>query len=579
MPKDKTKNYLTIILVLFMAGYIIHNLIAVRKGNQVNCLETGLQSSISRYYRIQDSPVSIWKEINDCSGARLKERGIYELFSLPLYLIFGVSAQSALYVNFLFLLLLVYSVYKIGSLVKDKYFGALAVFQLLMYPAIFGFTRVYFTPLANTALVSFAVYCILSSDYFRDRRKVILLAFSVIILTRLKIEKTLVYLSAPVIFYLIESFKVSKDNPQDRRKFSRNLFIFILLSILLSPLSTSTYDFILRIKYYLIEICGMSGSLKVSQHASLTDPAFIYLKDLYFIQLGELGFISFILGVAFFLRDKLRHKAVLASWIIIPYLFHSLYYYFSGVHASYYTIAYMPAFALVSACGIYCLCRSAPAALRVFICAVYITLNLANYVAINYHNRQLPFFKLTNEVSFIGKIYLYSDSSAEEESFKAAQALIEEIIATKKKASVVFINHYPLLLPVKNKIHLYNIIKKNNVFLYDFSDLLFNLEFPDSAETVSLKIRKADLIVSGNRFYPALSSVLLENYRHFGSVYDFRQQVHVEEEGFNKASGDFELILEIKNSKMDTSFFLNKKLGSLILRNSGKNGLLQRLNR
>ncbi len=561
--KNRIGKYLIVGLVLFTLAYIAHNLILLKNDNQVYCLETGLQSLIPRYYRIQDSPSSIWREIDAYSGVNIKDRGIYELFSLPLFMLFGVSRQSAVYINFFFLLLLVFSVYKIGALVKDRYLGALAIFQLLMYPAIFGFTRLYFTPLANTALLSFAVYCIISSDYFRDLRKVALLTLCIAVIWRMKIEKAAVYLFVPAALYLAESFKVNKTDASKRREFLRNLLVFILFSILLSPAVTSFPAFISRIKYYLVEICGTSASLAATPHPSLLNTASIYLKDLYFIQLGELGFIFLIPGVFFFLKDKARHKAILAFWIAAPYLFHSAYYYFSRVHASYYTIGYLPAFALISSFGIYHILRLSRGFPRALICAAYISASLANYFGITYFDTQLPFWRRTRVVSFAGKMYLRPVSAAEEECFRAAQSLIDKIVERKRKASVVFINHYYMLVPVRDRIDLYNMVRRNTVYIYDFSEPLFNLEIPDSAEKARLRMGQADLIISGNRFYPALSSEALKNYNQFGNIYDFRQQVHVEEEAFNEVSGDFIPAGEIAGFKPPVSFFINKKIQGL----------------
>lgn len=561
--KDKIGKYLLIGLVLFTLAYIAHNLVLLKNDNQVYCLETGLQSLIPRYYRIQDSPSSLWREIDAYSGVNLKDRGIYELFSLPFLALFGPSRQSAVYLNFFFLLLLVFSVYKIGALVKDRYIGLLAVFQLLMYPAIFGFTRIYFTPLANTALLSFAVYCIISSGHFRDLRKVVLLTLCVAVIWRMKIEKAAVYLFVPAALYLAESFKANKTDSSKMREFLRNLLVFILFSTLLSPAVTSFSAFISRIKYYLVEICGTSASLAAAPSPSLLDTALIYLKDLYFIQLGELGFIFLIPGIFFFLKDKARHKAILVLWIAVPYLFHSVYYYFSRVHASYYTIGYLPAFALISSFGIYHILRLAGGFSRLFICAAYISVSLVNYAGVTYFDRQLPFWRRTRLVSFAGKMYLRPASAAEEECFRSAQSIIDKIVERKRKASVVFINHYYMLVPVRDRIDLYNMVRRNTVYIYDFSEPLFNLEIPDSPEKVRLRMKQADLIISGNRFYPSLSSEALKNYNQFGNIYDFRQQVHAEEEAFNEVAGDFVPAGGVAGFKTPVSLFINKKLQDL----------------
>ena len=499
---------------------------------------------------------------------------MYELFCLPFYLMFGVSAQTAVYANFILLLMLMFFVYKIGAMIKDRYLGLLACFQLLMYPAIFGFSRIYFTSLATTAFVAFGVYCILYSDYFKDTRRVILLSICGIILVKLKLEKSLAYLSVPAALYLFNSFKINKELAS-RRKFYRNLGIFSVSCAVLLALFTNTFSFISRINYYLIGVHGTTSSLRVNPPTLSMNTIMIYLKDLFFIQTGQLGFIFFAFGIFFFLKNRLRYKSILASWILAPYIFHTVYYFLSGIHASYYTIEYLPAIALVSSCGIYYALQKIHAALRMAVCLVYISLNLINYTAINYYNRQLPFFQTTKWVSFLGKIYLHSSPPEEEDYFKTTQKLIKNITTVKKQASIVLVNHYPSLRALKDKIILYNVIKKNSIDIYDFSVLLFNLEPPDSAEVLSRKIKEADLIINGNQFYPADMSSKLKHYKQFGTIYDFSRSVSLEEEKFNAARDDFELVEKIKNPKINISFFLNKsikkKLDSLSLKDSNNN--------
>jgi len=567
-PKSKTEKYLIVLLALFTVGYIVHSMIFLKINREFNCLETIMQGSIGRYHRIQKNPGSLWQELWNGAGPLAKERTIYEVLSLPFYSVFGVSRQAAVYVNYLLLLILLFSVYKIGSAVKDRYLGLLACFQMLMYPAIFGFLRVYFTPLATTAFVAFGIYCLLSSEHFRNTRKVILLLACGILLLKLKLEKGFLYLSVPAVLYLAGSFKINRKDPVSEKIFYRNLGIFCTGYAIFLAILAKASPFASRLNYYLSEVRQAGNSLRITPHTFSLDTISIYAQDLFFIQVGYLGCFFLILGLFFFFKDKLRYKSILASWILTPYMLLSAYYYFSGIHASYYTIEYLPAVALISSCGIYYLLRnSRTALLRTAICLAYLALNLINYVAINYYNRQLPFYQVTRRVSFIGKPYLYSSPPTEEVYFKAAQELIDKILSVKKRVSIVLINHYPRLLTMDNKITLYNLIKNKQVSVYDFSRSLFNLEAPDKIETLSSKMKGADLIISGNRFYPADSSAQLKHYKQFGTVYDFSRQVRFEEEEFKKASGDFTLIKEIKNPEINISFFLNKntekKLSSL----------------
>jgi 4-amino-4-deoxy-L-arabinose transferase-like glycosyltransferase len=570
MPiENRIKKSLIIVFALFTAAYIFHNLFCLSKNNSVNCLEASVQSSVRSFYFAQRSPGCAWGEIERCIGPGSKKRGIYDLFCMLSYSLFGVSAQSAVYANFFLLILLLFSVYKIGKIVKDGYLGLLACFQLLMYPAIFGFLRISFASFATTAFVAFGMYCLLSSDNFRSIYKIVLLALCAFILLKLKVEKAAVYLFAPVALYLFHSFKASGSDRGKRRVFYRNLLIFGLMCAALLIFFTSSHAFLLKIKYYLVEVYGATHSLRISPHPSAANTALLYLRDLYFVQAGEFGFILFAIGAVLFLMNRMRYRLVLVSWILVPYLFYSAYYYFSGIHASYYIIEYMPAIALVSSCGIYYICRKSRPALRIAICLVYVSLCLFNYAAINYYDKQLPFMRETRKVSFIGKTGAYSPFPDEERYFRATQEIIDRIIAVKGKASVAFVNHYYMLLGVRNKIYLHNLMKKNTVYVYDFSERLFNLEKPDDAEVLYDRLKGADLIVDGNRFYPDGSFSKLKNYVQFGTAYDFSQMVRLEEKELDRVIGHFVMAKEIKDPKVDITFFLNEKINAKLQDASG----------
>lgn len=566
MQNDMNRKKIDRIFVVFLAFcglYIIHNILFLRLDNSFSCLEQSLNSCVRNYYFICDNPVLLLKPVSlsRLFGPLAPDRAIYEVFTWPFFCLFGVSRDTAIYPNFIFLIVLIFSVYKIGIMVKDRYAGMLAVFYMLLCPAAFGYLRIYFTPIATSAFVSLGAYALFSSDSFKDLKKAMLWAFSCIMLLKLKFEKPAVFLLIPTLIYLFQSFVSNRRDPAHLRIYFRNIFIAAAAFLFLFFLFFGIDSLDMRIKYYLNGVKEASHVIMVSQDRIGFGALFVYFKGLFTSQLSTLGLLLFAAALPFSLRSRIKYKAVIFSWFFFPYAFHLLYYYFSGIRSPYYTASCLPAIALITSCGIQKILSLLRRRARVVLSIACVILLMANYVYLSHFARwfspgwEAVYTSLSGDISLV-RISPYK------EIIEETQRLIDIIIAAKGRAEVVFVNHYPSLHTVYGLTKTQNTIRRNRVSIYDFSLKLFNIEPADSKAFVMKKLARADLVIDGNRFYPVESSSVLKKYKQFGTRYDFSGYMRREEAAFNAVRNSLVEVRKIKARNYNATLYLSRQIYS-----------------
>lgn len=92
------------------------------------------------------------------------------LTTLPFFMIFGLSLQSAYLTNALYLFLLLASVFQMGSLLRGWKAGLIAAFVCATLPGLINYSRDYLLDFAMAAVISVALYTLLRSDLFSDRK-------------------------------------------------------------------------------------------------------------------------------------------------------------------------------------------------------------------------------------------------------------------------------------------------------------------------------------------------------------------------------------------------------------------------
>ncbi|MFQ5886087.1 MAG: ArnT family glycosyltransferase, partial [Anaerolineae bacterium] len=103
---------------------------------------------------------------------------LVHLSALILYKILGISMDTAVKINFLYLAILLLSTYGIGRNLFGKGTGLLAAFILSTFPMIYAMSRYFYIDFALTAMVALNIYLLLSTDRFQKRGYALLYGLS-----------------------------------------------------------------------------------------------------------------------------------------------------------------------------------------------------------------------------------------------------------------------------------------------------------------------------------------------------------------------------------------------------------------
>jgi hypothetical protein len=129
---------------------------------------------------------------------------LYFLSALPLYRLFGLSADVGTMINVLYLAILFGSVYGIGRRLGGRRVGLLATFVIATLPMIYAISRYFYLELALTAFVALSVYLLLASNGFENRALSLLFGLS-LGLGLLTKRTYLVFIFAPLCVVVVRS--------------------------------------------------------------------------------------------------------------------------------------------------------------------------------------------------------------------------------------------------------------------------------------------------------------------------------------------------------------------------------------
>jgi len=139
---------------------------------------------------------------------------LYQLLSVPFLISFGYSMDVGLMVNMLFQVLLLFSVFKIGQIIRNGYTGLLASFLVAVYPPIIQLAREYRPHFAIPASIAFSLWMLLSLMKRRTIKAawefVLSLGFGALIHS---FFVTMVFIPAAVFSFYIIFFQVAPHKP------------------------------------------------------------------------------------------------------------------------------------------------------------------------------------------------------------------------------------------------------------------------------------------------------------------------------------------------------------------------------
>jgi tetratricopeptide (TPR) repeat protein len=105
---------------------------------------------------------------------------LYQLMSLPFVLLFGHSMDAGILVNLLFWVLLLVSVYNIGTLVRNRLSGLLAAILTAAYPPLVALSRIYRPHFAMAGCVALSLWLLLLLVKTRTVKSVWLFVLSLV---------------------------------------------------------------------------------------------------------------------------------------------------------------------------------------------------------------------------------------------------------------------------------------------------------------------------------------------------------------------------------------------------------------
>lgn len=130
---------------------------------------------------------------------------LFHLSTIPLY-IFGNSEDVATCVNLVYALILLLSIYGIGSHLFNKKTGLLASFMIIFTPFTIAFQREYMLEFALVAMFSLSLFLLLKSDYFKNFEYSIFFGISVALMLLIK-WTGIFFLIGPILWVLLYSDK------------------------------------------------------------------------------------------------------------------------------------------------------------------------------------------------------------------------------------------------------------------------------------------------------------------------------------------------------------------------------------
>lgn len=247
-----------------------------------------------------------------------------------------------------FLIVLLFSVYKIGEFLKDRQTGLISALILGFYPGIYVSSRHFDYELAQAAMTALILSLLLKTDRFKSLRYSLL--FALVLAFGLITKQSIVFfIAGPFLVTFYYLFKSAQQN----KVILRNLLISMPLCLYLAYWGyyrvyfISSKSNIVRAtieRLFLYNIRGLPMNWHERFH-ELTYYLFV-IRDFYIGIIGIGLFMICLLDFILNTKDK-KIRLFFASWFIVPFCILSV----ATSKIPHFSIAYLPVFAVISAVG------------------------------------------------------------------------------------------------------------------------------------------------------------------------------------------------------------------------------------
>lgn len=280
---------------------------------------------------------------------------LHYLSAFP-FLSFGIERDHFVYSNLFFLLLLLYTVYRLGSRLESRGAGVLAAVLVSLFPAIYGNLRHFEPNVPLTALVSLSLWWLLLSHRFAHRRYSVLFGLAVGLTMMVDRISGAFFVVLPAGLELLIALSQERWSVRTRALSprARQLLLHLGLAVLMS-LVVCGYFYFNFFRLYTEEILpqAVAGEILSTGEQSEFRAPFALTTLLFYPNTlldGQVGFglgLLMLPGLVMSLFRSDRRLRLLWIWLLTPLMLFTI----IQKKQLYYTIPILPAFALLSSIG------------------------------------------------------------------------------------------------------------------------------------------------------------------------------------------------------------------------------------
>ncbi len=291
----------------------------------------------------------------------------YGIAFLVNFFLGAIFLNAALFTSTLFFVLLIIGVYNIGGII-DKPTGVLAAFICSFYPILFISSRHFNLELALSAMVSLSVWILLKTELFKKRIVSILLGLS-LGLGMLTKQTFFIYMLGPLVIVLIFVFFQAKRRAGHRQTI--NIIFCFFTAFFLSLI------FYFNKQIYISALDRMRFIGAVNNPNIFSQQHLLYLPKSLIHTVGTFFTALLCFALIFLRRIKIYLRCLLLTWVVIPIVILS----FFLLKYAEYTMAFLPALALITAAGIKNIKNNQ---LRILVVAMLMGISLYTFLDISY---------------------------------------------------------------------------------------------------------------------------------------------------------------------------------------------------
>jgi len=288
-------------------------------------------------------------------------------------LIFGTSYITSVMTNMLFFLLLIISLYLIGKKIYSPEVGILAAMIVSLYPIIYGHSRLFLLDFALTAIVTFSIYCLISTDRFKNLKWSIIFGISAGL--GMLIKWSYVFFILPLFAYVIGDFL---------RNIKKKDFLYRLKNFL----ATIVISFLISSIWYIIRIGRSMWTFRYFMRA-VNGHVYHPLEHIRYLVLSfnnnMLSFLFFLLfivcSILFYLKISSKFKLFLTIWYVAPIC---IFGFIKWQYPRFY-MPILPCFALISAIGLESIGKPKLRFKKFFLVFIF-TMGLVQYFNISFNH-------------------------------------------------------------------------------------------------------------------------------------------------------------------------------------------------